>query len=106
MSFIALQRQSTIKCICSNIESFSGGETYENNYLFLKEFTFNSPCCCPDECSGKKPGKSGGLSFGSVLLIMTRNDSKPSILDFNARKYKKLTKITNKGWIFVYNFKS
>ncbi|RNA04784.1 cation-dependent mannose-6-phosphate receptor-like [Brachionus plicatilis] len=79
MSFIALQRQSTINCVCSKTESFSGGENpppATSQYTF----TFNSPCCCPDGCScirsstpvitTENPQNNKDLSLGSVLLII------------------------------------
>ncbi|RNA34492.1 hypothetical protein BpHYR1_048774 [Brachionus plicatilis] len=77
--------------ICQKIkdshEEYNCGEQntaffdFKNNNLYIsytsrdrpaKNYFLNlkSPCCCPNKCNGKKPTKSGGLSLGSVLLIM------------------------------------
>ena len=59
MTFDADPRKSIITCACGNTESFVLTED-SNPYLF----TFTSKCCCPNGCGG------GGLSFGSILLII------------------------------------
>ncbi|CAF1091801.1 unnamed protein product [Brachionus calyciflorus] len=66
MKFSSGEKTTIIQCLCDNSEKFSFSEERPINTY---KFTFSSPCCCPNGCSGKKPEK-GGLSFGSIILII------------------------------------
>lgn len=81
--YFYLRRTTYLTCKCSKSESFSfDGESPQNTYVewliffnlkfltviifyFIKNLVLNSKECCP---GGKTSG--GGLSLGSVLLIM------------------------------------
>jgi hypothetical protein len=64
-------RNSVVKLVCNRNEKGNlefEGEHPKGTYT-LK---LTSKCCCPNECINKRkpPTSSGGLSIGSILLIV------------------------------------